>query len=40
MLGSPTCTPPALCAAKLLGFFLLRAALGLVSAATETWLYR
>lgn len=29
-----------LSAAKLLGFFLLRVALGLVSAATEAWLYR
>ena len=31
---------PSLFAAKLLGFLLLRAALGLVSAATETCLYR
>jgi alpha-1,2-mannosyltransferase len=32
--------PPHPPAAKLLGFSMLRAALGLVSAATEAWLYR
>lgn len=39
VLTASLCTLSA-SAAKLLGFFLLRAALGLVSAATEAWLYR
>ncbi|KAI7842794.1 hypothetical protein COHA_003540 [Chlorella ohadii] len=45
LLHAPAAGAPALLGlgagrAKLLGFFLLRAALGLVSAATEAWLYR
>lgn len=46
MRGSPAphsyaaCHPPPSRAAKLLGFFCLRACLGLASAATEAWLYR